>query len=102
VETTCNECKTKFLVTILTKEILDPEKAVEVYFICPNCKKEYHCYFENKDTMKLQADINNLNSQLTTKLDKIKRNKLLSDLKNLRTRKKKLLEGLNRRMRKGV
>jgi uncharacterized radical SAM superfamily protein len=77
----------------------------EVYFVCPFCNKHYHAYFENIQTMSIQDQINELNSQVqNTRIIKKgmnfakefnKRQDYLEKINKLKDRKKLILEKIN-------
>jgi len=79
----------------------------EVYFICPFCKKHYHCYYENTQTMSIQDQINSLNMQVqNTRIIKKSMNfqkefnnrqKYLRQINKLKEGKKRLLEKINQK-----
>jgi uncharacterized radical SAM superfamily protein len=77
----------------------------EIYFVCPFCNKHYHAYFENIQTMSIQDQINELNSQVqNTRIIKKgmnfakefnKRQDYLEKINKLKDRKKLILEKIN-------
>jgi uncharacterized radical SAM superfamily protein len=77
----------------------------EVYFVCPFCNRHYHAYFENIQTMSIQDQINELNSQVqNTRIIKKgmnfakefnKRQDYLEKINKLKDRKKLILEKIN-------
>lgn len=95
LKVTCNKCRGKFEINLLTRKI---GELTSIYFRCPLCKAEYHSYFENDKSLSLQQDINNLNQELKNpKLENWQRVKMLKNLHSLKVRKKKILEGLNKK-----
>lgn len=99
MKVTCNsnKCKEKFEIKLLTKK---KEELIQVYFICPFCKHAYHAYYETEQSMRLQEDINSLQKIINStsqSLETWQREKMLKNLNNLKIRKKKILEGINKK-----
>lgn len=99
------DCKKVF--SLFVKVGPEVDGLFEVYFTCPHCKKHYHCYYENKQTMSIQDQINGLNAQVqNTRIIKKgmdfakefnKRQKYLDKINKLKDDKKRLLEKINKK-----
>lgn len=96
----CVICEKDFEVKLLTR-LLDERTGLELtYFVCPICKQEYPSFYENNATKELQAKINKTEKQFEIADEIWVRNALIAKLKTFRTQKKKLMEGLQREMKK--
>jgi glutaredoxin-related protein len=87
--TKCDKCGKDFIINLENRTInegLDNEK-IKIFFTCPHCNAEYLCYFENKYTMYLQAQIDKCSCT------EIKR------IKKLRDTRKKVLNKLNEKVK---
>lgn len=101
----CENEKCKKVFSLHVKVGPEVDGRFEVYFICPHCNKHYSCYYENKQTMSIQDQINNYNEQLKAtrtikKIDDFKKefNKIQGYIKKidkLRKDKRRLLEKIN-------
>jgi len=70
----CDKCMHHFnFVQPLRRRVksITSEKVIEIYFICPECKAEYHSYYETKETSRLMARNNALRGQADHKGIKI-------------------------------
>lgn len=78
--TECTDCKKEFEITKLFTRIFtmckqfEGEKVYEYYFICPHCSREYICYYENVETLKIQKQITR------GKMDRTEKRKPFEDL----------------------
>ena len=103
----CENEKCKKVFALHVKIGPETDGLYEVYFICPFCNKKYHCYYENRQSMSIQEQINELNSQLQNiriikkgidfAKEYNKRNYSLKKIKKLKKDKKKILEKINQK-----
>jgi hypothetical protein len=93
----CDKCNEKFEIVVLQKKV---NELTSIFLRCPLCKTEYHSYYENDQSLSLQKDIDDLANLINTtriSLEKWQYKKMLKNLKNLKIRKKKILEGINKK-----
>lgn len=100
----CSKCENLFKRKIELGK--DEDGKMQVFFKCPKCSVVYHCYYETKETLGIQKEIDDLNNQLRNtrpmrkgmdfKTEFNKRQEKLQKLKKLREKKKKLLYSLNK------
>lgn len=103
----CENEKCKKVFALHVKVGPEVDGRFEVYFICPHCNKHYSCYYENRQTMSIQDQINSLNAQVqNTRIIKKgmnfqkefnNRQKYLRQINKLKEDKKRLLEKINQK-----
>ena len=68
----CDHCRNEFEVDLQTRTI---ERDIQLaYFICPNCKHEYHSFYTNTKIRTRQSKINELwaKARITPDENKVK------------------------------
>ena len=72
---------------------------MEIYIECP-CGYQYHGHYYNEESLRLQKEINELIELCRKTSENWKREKILKQIKVSRTKKRKILEGLQKSMKK--
>lgn len=63
----CDRCNTDFEINFLREDFGDFKR---LFFMCPNCKKEYTVSFENQKMKQIKEQINEMKTKLSMCDDK--------------------------------
>lgn len=91
----CDNCKHEFIINEFLQTPLGDGR-VDMSVKCPNCKTEFHSYYESEDTLRMSRELIELRGQRVPKKEVVKLRKLQEKHDRIVKQRKKLLEGLNK------
>lgn len=81
MKVTCDKCQISFYPMIKEEnKQVGKQNIIRTFLVCPNCGKQYDCYYDNQKTLVLKKQIRKATANMNSETDETKKVRFLKGI----------------------